>query len=479
MPQRALSRERSTRVAAWAVAVAFSSTFGGCDGCSERAEVTPPSAPSEPVAEEARPPEAPAPTVAHERPPPLTAEERAHVIEGRRARRIGRRHLHAGRFEEAVASFRAADAALDTPSTRCELGWALLQANEPEEARAQLEDGASRLTGRAHLRDDERRTLGACLYNLGRLVEPTAPSRAAGLYRRSLEVRPDNAVVQARLDALGASPSETAECAPRACLGPAADLDALRALVLADLIEAARGRLREQGSADTAEGEPDRTRWESTATPIEFGDGLAAVLLRAVDTVSTRYRRLEHDSAYVGVRTREGWWGCFVATAVHDMSVSNPVAFQWVPGGLPELTVDVDQNAHGWEEGVSNTMGEVERVFIGFEGARPMIYGSVYLGSYYDDAMWSNCDYGDEDEGEGGDDGEPGEDDEHSCQDDPSICCELEDISTRDMLQIVPGSRPGWIRREPESEEGADEEPAPPSSAELELAHLPCSPPPS
>ncbi len=76
-----------------------------------------------------------------------------------------------------------------------ELGWANFKLNELDEAEEFTRSSI------AHSRDDKVR--GASLYNLGRIHEARGDSdEAATAYSNSLTVRPGNAIVQKRLDAL-------------------------------------------------------------------------------------------------------------------------------------------------------------------------------------------------------------------------------------------------------------------------------------
>ena len=84
---------------------------------------------------------------------------------------------------------------------RCNEGWSKFKAGEF--AAAKLDFDAALIVLERAQDDKGRRSLGACLYNRGRIAEQEGKvAEARGLYRRSLAVRP-NDTVSARLDSLG------------------------------------------------------------------------------------------------------------------------------------------------------------------------------------------------------------------------------------------------------------------------------------
>ncbi len=103
--------------------------------------------------------------------------------------------------DDAVARLRARVAAAPSDAAlRCQLSFALVGAGQHEEARS-LATTSVTSTPRP-LTPTTRRTVGACLYNLGRAEEGLGHrAEAASAYVRSLAVR-DNDAVRARLAAL-------------------------------------------------------------------------------------------------------------------------------------------------------------------------------------------------------------------------------------------------------------------------------------
>lgn len=110
--------------------------------------------------------------------------------------------------EDAVARLRAEVAAAPSEvSLQCQLSFALVGASQHEEART-IASAAIAAVPRPLTRA-ARRTLGACLYNLGRAEEGLGHRREAAIaYARSIAVR-DNDAVRARLAAL--SPAAPAD----------------------------------------------------------------------------------------------------------------------------------------------------------------------------------------------------------------------------------------------------------------------------
>lgn len=154
-----------------------------------------------------------------------------------RHQQAARRHSKEGRWPEAIAEFKRASAANPSDGRLlCELGWTHFRGSEREEAAATLGRGIALLE--AAMADDEalRKPLGACFYNLGRVAEASesadAKTRAAEHYRRSLELRPGNSVVERRLAALTGeakdepAPTHAAATVSMACAdGPGAKID--------------------------------------------------------------------------------------------------------------------------------------------------------------------------------------------------------------------------------------------------------------
>lgn len=140
----------------------------------------------------------------------------------------GRTLTKADKLDEAMVKYHAAlEIDPSNPTVLGELGWAQFKANALEDAQATTMH-ALRVT-----QDDKSR--GMLLYNLGRIAEARSETEAAIVYyRTSLEKRPGNATVQARLDALLAKTPVAA--APPGGLGRiaegVADLDAACKLIL-------------------------------------------------------------------------------------------------------------------------------------------------------------------------------------------------------------------------------------------------------
>ncbi len=366
----------------------------GCDGCGEassprvepEATATPqPSAPVEPETEAEAHPGAPPEIRAR---PALTESERAKVAESRRALQAGRELSHAQRWSDAVARFTTSIGASESASARCELGWAHYQLGQFEEARVQLERGVHLLRNAVHRargrQTNRPSTLGACLYNLGRVAEESDVPAAAAYYRESIAVRP-NTTVSARLEALDAPESEvTAGCEPEVCDGPYPSLEAA---------------LDDQ----TIPADPDDPDSGETTFSAETPVTLGALELAQVDS--------DAGHQYLAIGTGARWFVCPIEepSDFSDTAVRAPTVHQWIPGGLPEVTVDVEYSEMGHEEGISIGQGRIYRVFVGWSEDRPVVLGGIQVADYSYDGMWTHC--------EGCERFENGD------------CCELEDMS--------------------------------------------------
>lgn len=357
--------------------------IGGCSQCNEAPETVEPREAQEETREEGRDdvPDEVAPPPARPKPAPPTPEQLEAAREAHGRLREGRRLARQSLWDQAASKFRESIELSDSAPARCELGWALFQTAQMDEAKQELERGARLLSHRRH-RERERNTLGACLYNLGRVVEATDPQAAARYYRESLEVRP-NETVAARLEELGvaeasvSAPHVERSCEPVRCEGPFANKDA--AIASLDI------------RADDEMAEDDTTG--SFAYPVE---GVAFI------------------------HYEPSWYVCELVTdgTGYGMSYATVTAAQWIAGGEPEITVDIDGFDSGHEEGINNTMGSVTRYFIGRDGDDVVLFGSIVVNSYYDDGMLTDCDC-EEDEWES-----PG-------------CCEIEDISTSTWVRVA------------------------------------------
>ncbi len=248
----------------------------------------------------------------------------------------------------------------------------------------------------ATYRERDRNTLGACLYNLGRVLEASDPAGAAAAYRESVEVRP-NEVAAARLASLDLPPPEVeATCEPIACDGPF------------------------DGAFDGVLGAalPARSL-ETVLAPASFGPFEIGVA--QVDYV---------ESCFVGIRYEGAWYVCELVGSASNMSIPTaPRLHQWVPGGPPEFTLDANREWAGHEDGINNQMGWIGRNFFGISDGRPVRFGSVKVGSYYHDGEWVDCDCGEE-EFENG------------------ACCELAPIHSA-STNTVESAGPGQIRVAP------------------------------
>ncbi len=351
---------------------------GGCSQCnteSETAEPEPEVPNEEQALAEVAVPDEVAPPPARPKPAPPTAEQLQAARDARLRLGEGRRFARQSRWNDAATKFRESIELSDSAPARCELGWALFHLAQMDDAKQELERGARLLSRRRH-RERERNTLGACLYNLGRVVEATDQESAARYYRESLEVRP-NETVATRLEELGVEPAVESSCEPVRCEGPFDDKDAaIASLDIRDDSEMAE---------DEATG--------SFAYPVE---GVAFI------------------------HYEPSWYVCELVTdgTGHGMSYATVTSAQWIAGGEPEITVDIDGFDSGYEEGISNTMGLVSRYFIGRDGDDVVLYGGIVVNDYYDDGMLTNCDC-EEDEWES-----PG-------------CCEIEDISRSRWVRVA------------------------------------------
>lgn len=130
----------------------------------------------------------------------------------RRGRTLSRRADYAG----AIAAFEESLAAIPSRRARCELGWALFRAEEHERAATLLREATRGLpeTPRVGMASDVTRTIGACLYNFGRVLEAQGdPAAAAAAYRTSIAYRP-NDTVGARLAAVAVAPPAPGSATP-------------------------------------------------------------------------------------------------------------------------------------------------------------------------------------------------------------------------------------------------------------------------
>lgn len=124
----------------------------------------------------------------------------------------GRRAAQEGEHAEALRIFdEGLEIAHDHQPLLAEAGWAAF--NAEDERASELLMRAMRLQGPA-------RRLGAIYYNLGRLHErdaeqdASAREAAVGWYRRSLDIRPDNAETRRRYEALAGESYEETVCPP-------------------------------------------------------------------------------------------------------------------------------------------------------------------------------------------------------------------------------------------------------------------------
>lgn len=234
------------------------------------------------------------------------AEGKARRVSFLRTLNEGRKLVKAGRHDEGIAKYREAlkiDPA--SPKVLGELGYAALQKGDLALAESS--------TRRAIDLSRDPKGLGAMYYNLGRIEAARGElHEARAAYERSLEVRPGNATVQARLDDLkvdpaDAGPSEaSALCSEiRAEWECVADEAALEGL--------SEEEARYMGVCDCGvaaeETEP------SKASPI-----VAAALL-TVDGMAGSGGSI--DATYLAVRTRDNGWQ-LVRMLVND----------WVPGAF-------------------------------------------------------------------------------------------------------------------------------------------------
>lgn len=363
---------------------------------------TAPSAPA-PAAPESRTeratPErtAPEPTPSDDRAAPAEAQRPPPPEELQRRERQARDALRRGRLatrrrdrEGAIAAFRASIQALPLASAQCELGWALFQSGQHDEAEAPLRAAARSFEERAIMGAREQSTYAACLYNLGRVHEARAQNdEAIAVYRRSLRLRP-NDTVRSRLEALageGASAPTSAECTPTPCVGPiAGELSALTA-----------HQLSEDVRARPPEGATERAPRALVLRPPVRVSETPELWTAVFDTEVPRSRYgVPATYAYLAVRTDAGWFACPVGGGVPESygeapSAGETRASQIVPGGAPELSVDVSFEAVGYEDGCHNTMGITYTYFAGIEADRPVVYGFVRTADYYQDCEFGDC----------------------------------------------------------------------------------------
>lgn len=333
---------------------------------AETASSPTPEAPTETATEAVEPPAAPA------RPARPNEAELAQVRAAAIALRDGRRKARDDDWAAAVPLFERAIEAADSARARCELGWAHYQlgADHHAAARTHLERGVAMLRARAHFEPDEAATLGACLYNLGRVAEETDPPAAAAHYRESLAVRPGNRVVQSRLDALDAPAPAASACEPRACTAPVAG-DARAALATAAAAH--------YGTPSAAVNLPD-------ALP-ETGFLFQAARDSSDDDL--------YGDVFLALHDTRGWYACHLredGDYVQQLEWSEVGRRQWIAGGEPEVDFTIRESWHGREDGIANEMGHVMHWFAGFTASGPVVYGAIRTMDFYLDGEWIGCD---------------------------------------------------------------------------------------
>lgn len=247
-------------------------------GCGEDRSTPPPAprviAPAEPLPEE-RPiaaPEPPAPEAPEARAPAI---DPAVAADQRRRRRDARRLVHAGDPGAALPIFDALVAELPARvDLRCEAGYVAMLADQPERAAHHVEIGLALLGPLDQVPERHHRMLGQCLYNAGRNDEQEGRTgRARSRYEESLRVRP-NAVVRARLDALGPASEEDERPIHRA-----ASLDELGRAWVAQIAETYDdpGEVRVVERRPGAEGAPE-IAWVTVSTPDPYATVIDEVI---------------------------------------------------------------------------------------------------------------------------------------------------------------------------------------------------------
>lgn len=347
-------------------------------------------APSAPESERGAPPGPPAEVAvtsvaATEVPADLQRRE----ARARAALRRGRAAARRGDREGAIEQLRASIAELPLESAQCELGWALHQSGENEAAEAPLRAAVERFGRRARVGAREQRTYAACLYNLGRVLESREQTaQALAAYRRSLELRP-NRVVRERLAALAGAdaPAVRAECRPRACESFGGELASVGEQLLA--------RAMREASVDPAHPREGSTRVAMERRRLSDQPELFAAVLE-VEVPDGAWRTASYT--YLALSIDAGWAACPIGGGVPEGYDETPIvrdvrAHQIVPGGRPEVSVEVAYEAVGYEDGCHNTMGTETTWIIGFDGSRAVIHGSVATGDYWDDCSWGDCNY--------------------------------------------------------------------------------------
>ncbi len=335
------------------------------------------------------------------------AERRRRWVEARRAVAAGRRHAAAGRLSDALAAFDRAVALLPTPATRCELGWVAFRAGAVERAERELDAALRWFEAVRPTSQRMRRAYAACLYNRGQVAQAREDGQAArDAYRRSYVLRV-NPTVAARLRELGEPlPEPDPSCAPDACSGPLASLDAVRERALS---EARRLAWSESGGEGEAMGGGrTRTTHEPRATG---GAGVLEIAGIAVDGLVSAYGN-QAAYAYVAMRTERGWFACDVGggtptTWALDVSIDELVAEQLVPGGPIEVRAEVTAAETGPASVERFEGAEVSRsasslsshvAVCGLEGEAVVCWGRMpereMWAEYEDDCVEGECDHG-------------------------------------------------------------------------------------
>jgi hypothetical protein len=198
----------------------------------------------------------------------------------------GRTLTKADKLDEAMIKYRAAlEIDPSNPTVLGELGWAQFKANALDDAQSTTMH-ALRVT-------QEDKSRGMLLYNLGRIAEARGETEAAiTYYRTSLEKRPGNATVQARLDALLAGQAVAAQRpGGLARLGEGiADLDAACKLIIDEVCANYGGETDPDGDgfyqchcAGVLTGQPPSDDDWGLLT-LEIGEGFQAIWLPVVHT---------------------------------------------------------------------------------------------------------------------------------------------------------------------------------------------------
>jgi hypothetical protein len=323
-----------------------------CSGGSTTTPAAPTPAPTVPSAPAAAPTPTPTPVPAAQRPAPrMRAASQLRLFhEARRAARVHDYTTALDRFDQMLRE------APRSPRLACEAGFVAHQAGRDDLAEPRIELALRGFGPDERLSPELRVPAAMCLYNAGLVYEARGDrDAAAGVYDRSLRLRPNDAV-RARRAALGASD------------GDEADGDALvvRAASEAELVEV----LERTFAGESWDGELAYASVERVGELALPADGVFAHAL--LFSVNDHAAMLEDISYVVALERRAGGYVLF-ATDAGFVDTQENGSNDTSDAALGSIVVDhgllrIDfaivssnetQNEHAWEEHPDYTCYEI------------------------------------------------------------------------------------------------------------------------